>query len=1160
LRLKHRSSDIFLTKGLPMKRRSQHLLLAERLECRRLLAADFTSFASGQVASLAWQGRQVDAYADRWIVGYGEAGGDVAANTLQGVLDRSGRVGWTSVSLGASLYAVTAPGAAIDTVVGWGRSTPGIAFVEPDFAINRSLFPNDPSLSQLWGLHNTGQSGGLADADIDAPEAWDKTTGSRSVVIGVIDSGIDVNHPDLAANIWRNPGEIAGNRIDDDANGYVDDITGWDFASSDNNPDDGNGHGTHVAGTIGAAGNDGRGVAGVNWQVSLLPLKFLGTDGSGSTTGAIAAINYATALRNRGVNVVATNNSWGGGGFSSGLQTAIQNHANAGILFVAAAGNESANNDTTASYPANYPISNIISVAALDRSDALASFSNYGPTKVHIGAPGVSIYSTTPSNQYASYSGTSMASPHVAGVVGLLAAANPAATSAEIRSAILQSAVPVASLAGKTTTGGRLNAAAALERIAPVAGPRVLSVTPSGFVEPPVTSVQVVFSEGITSAAVVGANFDLRGAGADGSFGTGDDILVPISDSQVAQSPAGTVTITPGSGLAESAYRLRLVGTGANPLRNAAGQALAGGTDVVREFTVRVVPPPPPAPLEPNDTLATATSGLAAGASQAAFSGVIGDGQFTTRDVDMFSVQLNAGQTVVAAIRAAADGSTLDSYLRLFNASGTQLAFNDDFGGAFDSQITFTASATGTYYVGVTGYGNSTYSPTTGGSGVAGSTGSYQITIQRTTPPLEPNDSMAQATTVSATSGAVSFTAVVGDGAAAAADVDLFRVQLAAGQKLTVDIDATTLSPASGLDSYVRIFNAAGQQVAFNDDVGTALDSFLEYTATAAGTFYVGVSGFGNSAYNPATAGSGTSGSTGNYRLNLTFATVAPPPPPPTAATVVARHLFYNNSRHDGFDSRAGASDDAAIATDKSALLPGATATFANYTSYSRGLNGVMIDVANLAGAPTLSDFTFRVGNTSTTGSWATAVAPRFLTVRAGAGVGGSSRVTLVWADSAIRQTWLEVTVRATAATGLAAPHVFYFGNAIGEAGDTPANAIVSMSDVNLIAANAAATATITNRYDVNRDGRVDSTDRSIASLNRTTDRTALALISIAAPAATVVAPPSAGIRIMGFRDPEQPASRALAFQQLGAWLLTAGSPVATANPARLGVAPKRLA
>jgi len=214
-------------------------------------------------------------------------------------------------------------------------------------------------------------------------------------------------------------------------------VSGWDFVSNDNTPQDGNGHGTHVAGTIGAVGNDGRGIAGVNWQVSILPLKFLSDSGSGSTSAAIAAINYATDLRNRGVNIVATNNSWGGGGYSTALRDAIRRHGEAGILFVAAAGNDAANNDVTPSYPANYDLPNVISVAALDRSDRLASFSNYGSTTVHIGAPGVAIYSTTPGNRYASYNGTSMAAPHVAGVAGLLAAANPQATVAEIRSAIL---------------------------------------------------------------------------------------------------------------------------------------------------------------------------------------------------------------------------------------------------------------------------------------------------------------------------------------------------------------------------------------------------------------------------------------------------------------------------------------------------------------------------------------------------------------------------------------------------------------------------------------------------------------------------------------------------------------------------------------------------
>jgi hypothetical protein len=932
----------------------------------------------------------------------------------------------------------------------------------------------------------------VADADIDAPEAWNVTTGSRSVVIGVIDSGIDVSHPDLAANIWRNPGEIPGNGLDDDNNGFIDDVTGWDFVSNDNVPQDGDGHGTHVAGTIGGVGNDGRGVAGVNWQVSLLPLKFLSDSGSGSTAAAIAAINYATALRNRGVNIVATNNSWGGGGFSSSLQDAIRRHGEAGILFVAAAGNESSNNDALAAYPANYALPNVISVAAVDRSDQLASFSNYGATRVHIGAPGVAIYSTTPGNRYASYNGTSMAAPHVAGVAGLLAAANPQATMAEIRAAILDSAVPIQALAGRSTTGGRLNAAAALQRIAPVTGPRLLAVTPAGEIEPPVTSLRVVFSEDIAAAALVPANFQLTGAGADRVLGTADDVAVAIPAGGIAQSPTGTITLTLAAGLAEDAYRLRLMGTGSNPLRNVAGVPLQGGTNVDREFAVRVVPPPPPAPGEPNDTLAAATVGLAAGVGQSSFSGVVGDGANAARDVDLFAVALAAGDSVEAAVRAAATGSSLDSFLRIFNAAGQQLAFNDDASNSLDSQLVFSATVTGTYYVGVSGYGNSAYSPVTGSGTTAGSTGPYEVTFRRSSPPLEPNDSLAQATVVTPVAGAARFDAAVGDGAYGSGDVDLFRVSLAAGQQLTADIAARTAG--SSLDSYLRLFDANGRELAGNDDFGGSLDSFLTYTAAATGTFFVGVSGYGNSAYQPATAGTGRAGSTGTYRLDLGFSTVAPPPPAADPATVVGRHVFYNNSFFDGWNAAANSGDDAAIATDKQALLRGQTAGFINYTNYSRGLNGIIIDVADLAGTPRASDFTFRVGP-RLDGQWQTAPAPRSVSVRPAAGVGGSSRITVTWADGAIRGTWLEVTVRATAATGLTTADVFLFGNAIGEVGNTSVDAIVSTQDVQLIAANQTASAARDNRYDINRDGRVNSVDRSLASLNRTSSRTALPLL-----------------------------------------------------------------
>jgi subtilisin family serine protease len=1291
-----------------MSPRRARFLAPERLERRRVLSADFSRLSAGVIDRLDWQGLEVDAYQDRWVVSYeAEPGG---LGSLGDLLVADGQWGWSVVDLGGGFYSMSTPGTLVEDVAAWAETASGVSYVEPDFAINQTLLPNDPSFSQLWGLSNTGQSGGVFDADIDAPEAWNVTTGSRDVVIGVIDTGIDISHPDLAANIWRNPGEIPGNGIDDDGNGFVDDVSGWDFVSNDNDPQDGNGHGTHVAGTIGAAGSDGRGIAGVNWEVSLLPLKFLSDSGSGSTAAAIAAINYATNLRNAGVNIVATNNSWGGGGFSTGLRDAIRRHGEAGITFVAAAGNEGANNDVTGSYPANYDLPNVISVAALDRSDRLASFSNYGATSVDIGAPGVAIYSTTPGNRYASYNGTSMAAPHVAGVVGLLAAANPAATVAGIRSAILDSAVPISSLAGRSVTGGRLNAAAALERIAPVAGPRVVSVSPTGEVEPPITTLQVVFSEGLAAESLIAANFQLTGAGEDAEFGTTDDVAVAIPTDGIAQDPAGTVTITLAEELPEDAYRLRLVGTGENPLRNEAGDALVGGTDVVRTFTVRVIPPPPPAPLEPNDTIVTATDGLGAEGNAATFSGVIGDGANQARDVDLFSIVLEAGQSLDAAVRARADGSSLDSYLRLFNADGRQLAANDDFGGSLDSQLTFVAGAAGTYYVGVSGYGNSAYSPVDASGTRSGSTGPYQVTFNRSSPPLEPNDTLADATVADSAVGSESFEGVIGDGAYGAADVDLFRVTLGAGQALTADVAART--EGSGLDSYLRLFDADGRQLAANDDSGGSLDSYLAFVAPAAGTYFVGLTGYGNSQYQPSSGGSGRAGSTGGYRLDLTFAEVpeppAPEPEPPTpepepepepepptpepeppvapgepndslaqadmvvveggsatvegligngdhrwadvdlysvslvagqsvtadiaartigssldsflrlfdadgrelarnddyqwsldsylefsapvdgtyylgvsgygnsrydatvagsgrfgslgtyrldltfsavpeppapepeppapepeppapepeppapepeppapepeppapepeppagTATVVGRQVFYNGSAFDGFDNAANEADDAAIATDKQPLLPGETASFVNYTSYARGLNGIMIDVADLAGTPTAADFSFRVGPFGRGEVWRDAPAPESITVRPGAGVDGSTRITITWADGAIRRTWLEVTVEPTAATGLAGADVFLFGNAIGEVGNSSSDAIVSFRDVLEIRRNQADSAGIENPYDIDRDGEVGFIDWAVASISRTTSRSALPLISVEAAA-----------------------------------------------------------
>jgi cell wall-associated protease len=331
--------------------------------------------------------------------------------------------------------------------------------VAPNAILRVQATPNDLD-SRLWGLHNTGQSGGRADADIDAPEAWNTITQANNVTVAVIDTGVDYRHPDLAANMWTNPGEIPGNGLDDDGNGYVDDVHGYDFANHDGDPMDDNSHGTHVAGTIGAVGNNGLGVVGVAWRTKIMALKFIGADGYGLTADAINAILYAADM---GAKV--SNNSWGGlawdrGGvlYSKPLQDAIQTAADTGMLFVAAAGNDGSFTDEFASaIPAGLPVANIVSVAATDHRDELAWFSNHGAVEVDIAAPGVSILSTVPNGGYDSYQGTSMAAPHVAGAAALLFAQNPAITFHEVKAILMNRSDVVAGTATKVLSGGRLN-------------------------------------------------------------------------------------------------------------------------------------------------------------------------------------------------------------------------------------------------------------------------------------------------------------------------------------------------------------------------------------------------------------------------------------------------------------------------------------------------------------------------------------------------------------------------------------------------------------------------------------------------------------------------------------------------------------------------------
>ncbi|HZE11504.1 MAG TPA: S8 family serine peptidase, partial [Burkholderiales bacterium] len=330
------------------------------------------------------------------------------------------------------------PGMRTEQALSAFRKSPDVEYVEPNYIVSINATPNDPSFPSQWGLHNVGQTGGTVDADVDAPEAWDITTGSSDVVVAVIDTGVDYNHQDLAANIFRNSADCNDNGIDDDGNGFIDDCHGIDTANGDSDPNDDNGHGTHVSGIIGAVGNNGIGVAGVAWNAKILPCKFLDSTGSGAIADAIACLDYVAAMKDRGVNIVASNNSWGSGFPSQALSDAIEAQMQRGILFVTAAGNAGDNNDEWfPQYPCSFDLPNILCVAATRDLNDLAFFSNFGSSTVHLAAPGMNILSTTPGNTYTTLSGTSMASPHVAGAVALVKSQDPARDWRTIKNLIL---------------------------------------------------------------------------------------------------------------------------------------------------------------------------------------------------------------------------------------------------------------------------------------------------------------------------------------------------------------------------------------------------------------------------------------------------------------------------------------------------------------------------------------------------------------------------------------------------------------------------------------------------------------------------------------------------------------------------------------------------
>jgi subtilisin family serine protease len=355
-----------------------------------------------------------------------------------------------------------------DAIVAKYTSLPEVEYAEPNFEISldeagplEPILPHDPQFNDQWALANSGQRGGKQGADISATLAWATTTGSEDLVVAVLDSGVDYTHEDLVSNMWVRPADMAP--YNDTELGTVDDLNGYNAIDGNSDPMDDNGHGTHCAGIIGAEGENNLGIAGVNWNVRIMPLKFMNAGGFGTTKDAIEAINYVIDRKKAGVNVRIISASWGSTQKSRALEDVIRKAYENDILFVAAAGNATTDNDRRPHFPSSYDVPNVISVAALDRNDQLARFSNYGATSVAVAAPGVEILSTWLGNQYEEKSGTSMATPVIAGVAALVLAENPRMSVDDLRKKVLDSSDPIIALKGKTVTGGRINAAKALQ-------------------------------------------------------------------------------------------------------------------------------------------------------------------------------------------------------------------------------------------------------------------------------------------------------------------------------------------------------------------------------------------------------------------------------------------------------------------------------------------------------------------------------------------------------------------------------------------------------------------------------------------------------------------------------------------------------------------------
>lgn len=410
-------------------------------------------------AAAAFSQRATEQYAAGEVLVKFSAGGRSAraaeALRIEGTrtVERFADLGWQRLKLPKGML--------VERALKRFSAVSGVEAVQPNFYYHLDATPNDPQFTAV-GMYGLGK--------ISAPQAWDLTVGSPAVVVANIDTGVRYTHEDLAANMWNNPGEMPGNGVDDDGNGFVDDYYGYDFFFNDPDPMDENGHGTHTSGIIGAVGNNGVGIVGVNWNVRIMAVKIYNSTGRGTTSAMlINAYNYVRMMKNRGVNIRVTNNSYSGCdeacGYDRATKDALDALGDAGILNVFAAGNGGVNTDTAPEFPASYTSPSIISVANSTSSDARNSRSNFGPVSVDLGAPGTGILSTLngSDSSYGLLTGTSMAAPHVTGAAALLSSYNPSLSAASLKASILNNVDQLADWAGLVKTGGRLNVFKALQ-------------------------------------------------------------------------------------------------------------------------------------------------------------------------------------------------------------------------------------------------------------------------------------------------------------------------------------------------------------------------------------------------------------------------------------------------------------------------------------------------------------------------------------------------------------------------------------------------------------------------------------------------------------------------------------------------------------------------